>query len=147
MSKALILTFWILVGIFLVVLSELFIPVFQDLLRGSLLFLVPIAVFFSFGVALIVLTLKERIEGASKKFLLLTGASAAGFFVFVFLHNAFYAISTVTGDIMILNYLIEGLGVVFFITAVFICSLGFLTGMVGSIVLFIKKRKGWEIVN
>jgi len=147
MSKALILTFWILVGIFLVVLSELFIPVFQDLLRGSLLFLVPIAVFFSFGVTLIVLTLKERIEGASKKFLLLTGASAAGFFVFVFLHNAFYAISTVTGDIMILNYLIEGLGVVFFITAVFICSLGFLTGMVGSIVLFIKKRKGWEIVN
>jgi len=92
------------------------------------------------GILLLVLTLKNKIERKLKKFLLLTGASATGFFVFVFLHNVFYALGKITGHILIINYLMEALHVIFFIIAIFICPIGFLVGIAGSIVLFIKKR-------
>ena len=71
-----------------------------------------------------------------KKFLILLGASFAGFFVFVLLHNALYGLVYV----MMLNRpdLDEPF---FFILAVFVCPIGFLVGAVGSIVLFIKKRR------
>lgn len=140
MKKSLILTFWILVGIFFLIISEFFIPALRDLLRGSKLFLVPLILFSLLGVLLLVSTLRNKIEGKLKKFLLLTGTSATGFFVFVFLHNAFSALGTITGHIPIVNYLIEALQVASFIIAIFICPIGFLVGVIGSTVLFIKQR-------
>ena len=126
--------FWALVGFFFVILGQFFIPVFRDLLRGSLLFLSPFAVFFLLGVALVILTVKEKVGGMLKKFLLLTGASAAGFLVSVFLHNAIYGLVLVK----MLNRpdLDEP---VFFFIAILVCPIAFLVGAVGSIVLYIKK--------
>lgn len=141
MKKSLILTFWALVGVFLVIASEFFIPVVRELFRGSLLFLLPFIVFSLLGIVLIFLTVKEKVEGMLKKFLILTGASSAGFFVFIFLHNAFYALATITSHITVLNYLMEILHIVFFFIAIPVCPLAFLVGVVGSIVLFVKKRK------
>lgn len=47
MKKSLIpITFWTLVGIFLVIVSEFFIPVVRNFFKGSLLFLLPALVFF-----------------------------------------------------------------------------------------------------
>lgn len=135
------MTFWALIGTFVVVLGEFFIPAFRNLLRGSELFLIPLAVFSLLGLALLVLTLKEKVGGKLKKFLLLTGASATGFFVFVFLHNAFYALATITSHIIVLNYSMEALHMVFFVIAIPVCPLGFLVGLVGTIVLLIRQRK------
>ena len=86
--------FWALVGVFIVVISLLLIPALRNLLKGPSLFLSPFAVFSLLGVALIVFTVKEKVGGMPKKFLLLTGASSAGFLVFVLLHNAVFALFT-----------------------------------------------------
>ena len=140
LRQSTIVTFWTLVGVFLVVLCHFFIPLFRDLLKGSELFFIPMAVFCLLGVVLLILSLKEKAKGKLKKFLILTGASAVGLFVFVILHNVFYALSTITGEIFILNYLMEGLHVAFFLMAIPVCLIGFLVGVIGSIVFFIKKR-------
>ena len=140
MKKSLKLTFWALVVVFLLIISEFFIPAIRELFRGSFLFLLPLAVFSLLGIVLLFLTLKQKVEGVLKWFLILTGASAGGFFIFVFLHNAFYALNMITSHIIMLNYLTEILHVAFFIIAVLICPLGFLIGLLGSIVLFINKK-------
>lgn len=127
--------------VFLIILSEFFFPPFENLLRGSELFLIPPAVFFLLGLILIILTLKQKIKGKLKTFLILTGASATGFFVFVFLHNFFYALGILTEHIIILKYLMEVLHVGFFIIATIICPLGFLISIIATTVLIIKQRK------
>jgi len=130
--------FWALVGVFVVIASVFLIPAFRDLLRGSLLFLSPFIVFFLLGGALIFFTVKEKVGGMPKKFLLLTGASAVGFLVFVFLHNAIYALFIYFFGAEFWN---GGDEPVFFIMAIFVCPLGFLVGAVGSIILAIKKLR------
>lgn len=57
-----------------------------------------------------------------KRFLFLTGFSAVGFFISGVLHNVFYALE------------IKALDIGFFIIAVFLCPLGFIIGVVGSII-------------
>ena len=147
MAKSLILIFWALIGAFLLIVSEFFIPAVRELFRGSLVFLLPFIIFSLLGIALICLTLKGKIGGALKKFLILTGASAAGFFVSTLLHNVFYGLGVITGHITILNYLMEILHVAFFIVAIFVCPLGFLIGVVGSIVMFVKRKRGSNILR
>ena len=137
--------FWLLIGVFAIVLAEFFIPAFRNLFKSSLLFLLPIAVFFLLGLALILSTLKQRITGKLKKFLLLTGASASGFFVSILLHNFIYALSTVTGHIIVLNYLVEALHMTFFFIAIIVCPIGFLVGIIGSALLLIKNKKVGKI--
>lgn len=74
------------------------------------------------------------------KFSKLTLISFAGFFVSVFLHNAFYALSVMTSHITALSCLMGVLDVFFFLIAIFACPLGFLVGIVGSITLFVRKK-------
>ena len=136
MKKSLITTFWVLMGMFIVILCQFFVPVFSELFRGSLFFLSPILLFSLLGGLLIFLTRKEKVEGKLKKFLILTGASAAGFFIFVLLHNLFYAFGVIAGDIIVLRYLMEIFHATFFLVAIFVCPLGFLIGAIGSIVIF-----------
>ena len=74
-----------------------------------------------------------------KKYLILTAASIAGFVICVILHNVIYGL---------LIYLFgedfwDKIGIsdepFFFLLAVFVCPILFLIGVVGSIVLIIKK--------
>ena len=74
-----------------------------------------------------------------KKYLILTAASIAGFVICVILHNVTYGL---------LIYLFgenfwDKIGIsdepFFFLLAVFVCPILFLIGVVGSIVLIIKK--------
>jgi len=141
LKRSTIITFWALVGVFLVIISQFFVPAVGDLLMGSELFLIPMALFCLLGIVLLVLVVREKVGGKLKKFLLLTGVSATGFFIFVVLHNVFYALGVVTENIFVLNYLMQGLHVIFFLMATPVCLIGFLVGLVGSIVLLIKKRK------
>ena len=140
LKQSTVAIFWTLIGIFIFIIGQFFIPVIRDLFMGSELFLIPMGVFCLLGLILLVLALKEKAEGKIKKFLILTGSSATGFFVFVILHNVFYALNTVVKDIFILDKLTEGLHALFFLVAVIACPIGFLIGIIGTIVLFIKKR-------
>ena len=128
--------FWALIGVFVVIASVFLVPAIRELLMGFLFMTVSGAVFILLGGALIYFTVKEKVGGMLKKSLLLTGASAAGIPISAALHNALYALVLVT----MLNRpdLDEP---VFFIIAIFVCPLGFLVGAVGSIVLFIKRRR------
>jgi hypothetical protein len=132
--------FTTLLGTFILLVSMIFLPDLTDLFSGSS-YLVLIFIFFLLGLALIYLTLKQKVKGKLKKFLLLTGASSTGFFASAILHNIFYAFSIITSHISVLKYLMEILHVMFFIIATIVCPLGFLIGAVGSVILFIKRGK------
>ena len=77
----------------------------------------------------------------TKRFLILLVASVIGFFVFVVLHNAFYALTMLTKHIAALSHVMEAFNVAFFIIAVFLCPATFLVGVVGSIVCAIMERR------
>ena len=77
----------------------------------------------------------------TKRFLILLAASVIAFFLFVILHNAFYALTILTNHIAALSHLMEAFHVVFFIIAVFLCPATFLVGVVGSIVCAIIDRR------
>jgi len=124
--------FWALVGVFVIVVSMIFIPPAMRLLMpfGFLpaIFLPAIVVFILLGMALLFLTVKTKVGGILKKFLLLTGASAVGLPVFVLLHNVVSGLFNIEEP-------------VFFIMAIFVCPIGFLVGAVGTIVLAIKSKQ------
>ena len=124
--------FWALVGVFVIVVSMIFIPPAMRLLMpfGFLpaIFLPAIVVFVLLGMALLFLTVKTKVGGILKKFLLLTGASAVGLPVFVLLHNVVSGLFNIEEP-------------VFFIMAIFVCPIGFLVGAVGTIVLAIKSKQ------
>ena len=141
MRKSLSLTFWALVGTFLFITSQFFVPVISELIKGPILFLLPFFIFFLLGILLIYLTLKQKVGGVLKRFLILTGSSATGFFVFVFLHNFFYGLGIIANQIPVLSLMMEILHAAFFIIAIFVCPLGFVIGVIGTTVVFIKKKK------
>jgi hypothetical protein len=147
-GKSIRSVFWALVAMFIVlVMLMLATPAaLPPAFRGAFLwiFFTSGAVSFLLGVALIVLTVKEKIRGMPKKFLLLTGASAVGLPVFGLLHNAIYAlfICWFGADFWSRTGLEDE--PVFFILAAIICPLGFLTGIVGSLVLA-ARNKGAEL--
>ena len=97
--------------------------------------------FLILGIALIVMTIKIKVKGALKWLLLTTGIFAICPFVFAILHNFFYALGIFFGHIMVLKYLFEFLHTASFIIALLVSPIGFLVGVVGSIVIFVRKRK------
>ena len=69
------------------------------------------------------------------------------FFVFVVMHNVFYALGQMAADINILGHLLDCFHAVFFLIAILVCPAGFLVGVVGSIVAtmtYFKKKTGTE---
>ena len=134
--------FWALVGIFVVIASIFFIAAFIPAFRGAIfLWFITIsgAVFTLLGVALIFLTVKEKVGGTLKKFLILTGASSAGVFVSVSLHNVIYGLFILWFGVGFWDRIGVGDEPFFFIMATLVCPIGFLVGAVGSIVLAIKR--------
>ncbi len=124
--------FWALVGVFVIVVSMIFIPPAGRLLMplGFLpaILLPAMVIFVLLGAALLFLTVKTKVGGILKKSLLLTGASAVGLPVFSLLHNVVGGVFNIEEP-------------VFFLIAIFVCPIGFLVGVVGSIVLAIKNKQ------
>ena len=139
-ENTLTIIFYLLVAVFVLAISIIFIPAFRGFISGTFMIISGV-ILVILGSVLIGLTLVQKVEGKLKKFLTLTGASAAGFFVFALLHNIFYALAQVTGHIAILSYLMKAFEVIFFLTAIFACPIGFLIGVIGTIIIFNKKRK------
>ena len=139
-ENTLTIIFYLLVAVFVLAISIIFIPAFRGIVSGTFMIISGV-ILVTLGSVLIGLTLVQKVEGKHKKYLILTGASAAGFFVFALLHNIFYALEQVTGHVTILSYLMKTLEVIFFLIAIFACPIGFLVGAIGTIVMFNKKRK------
>jgi len=139
-ENALTVTFYLLVVVFVLTISIIFIPAFREFVSGTFMIISGI-ILVILGSMLIGLTLAQKVKGKLKKLLILTGASAAGFFVFVLLHNIFYALGQVASHVTILSYLMKAFEVVFFLVAIFASPIGFLIGVIGTIVLLNKKRK------
>jgi len=139
-ENALTVTFYLLVVVFVLTISIIFIPAFREFVSGTFMIISGV-ILVILGSMLIGLTLIQKVKGKLKKLLILAGASAAGFFVFVLLHNIFYALGQVASHITILSYLMKAFEVVFFLVAIFASPIGFLIGVIGTIVLLNKKRK------
>jgi small-conductance mechanosensitive channel len=131
-------TFWALVAVFVLIICLFAIPAFGELLGGSLLFLTPFALFFLLGIALIIFTVRGGLSGWLKKFFILTGASAAGVLVSVLLHNLVYGLFAHFAGADFWN---GGDEFFFFIMAIVVCPLGFLVGVVGTIISGARNRK------
>ena len=134
--------FWTLVATFIMAVSYIFIPMTIPIRRSLWPFFVTLAIIsFLLGVILIFLTLKEKVKGWPKRFLLLTGVSVIGMPVSVILHNFIYGLFIYFFG----QDFWERIGLpdepVFFIIAIFVCPIGFLVGAISSIVLLIKQRK------
>jgi hypothetical protein len=131
-------TFWTLVAVFILIVCLFAIPALREMLNGSLWFLAPIGLFCLLGVALIIFSLRGRVSGWLGKFLLLTGASAAGVLVSVLLHNLVYWLFAHFAGADFWN---GGDEPVFFTLATVVCPLGFLVGAVGTIIIGARSRK------
>ena len=120
--------FWAIVAVFIIIIGTMFAGTYLADYFPIGYIVIPVWVIFAgLGVTLIVLTLKRKVERVLKTFLLLTGSFAAGFVVFVLLHNLVSVIFNVEEAF-------------FLILATIICLLGFLVGAIGTIMLAIRKR-------
>jgi len=118
--------FWAMVGVFVIAIGMMFIPPLGRLQMRFSGFPAWV-VLTGLGVTLIVLTVKTKVGGMLKKFLLLTGASAVGLPVFAVLHNMVSGLFNIEEPF-------------FFIIATIVCPIGFLVGVVSSIVLAVKTK-------
>lgn len=138
--------FWAQVAVFIILVSLMIVPGLNSEIRESIqwfflpFFLGLSGLFLLLGITLIIVTLKEKIDGRLKKLLLLTGASSAGFVISVILHNLFYAVAIWFSDILILSYLMQIIQVIFFFAAIFVCPIGFLIGAAATGKTFLKNK-------
>lgn len=131
--------FWALVAVFVTTVIAMFIPAVRELLVGPVFLYTSGILLLLLGAALIFLTLKGKVRGLLRAFLILTGASASGLTISAILHNVVYGllISWFGSDFW------NSIGLpdepFFFIMAVIVCPAAFIIGAVGSIVTAIKR--------
>ena len=132
--------FWALVAAFVAVASVFLIPAAREAVTG-LVMAISGAALFLLGAALVFLAVKRQPPGMPRRFLILTGASAAGIPVSVLLHNVIYGlfIHCFGPDFW------DRIGLadepVFFFLAIIICPAAFLVGAIGTIVLVTKRPR------
>ena len=135
--RSLIILFWALVGSFIALVLTVLFPDALDLFRP--LFLSLMALCTILGLALLILSVRWQERTVLRTFWILAGASTAGFALGSVLHNAFYALATITGEWPVLNAAMEVLEVAFFLVATLLCPVAFLVGTVGAIVLMVRR--------
>jgi len=134
--RSLPILFWALVAAFAALVLTVLFPDVLDFFRS--VFLSLMALCFLLGLALLILSVRWKQRTLLRVFWILAGASTAGFALGSVLHNAFYALATVTGKWPILNAAMEVLEVAFFLIATLLCPVAFLVGTVGAIVLLVR---------
>ena len=135
--RSLPIAFWILVAAFSALILTVLFPDATAFFRP--LFLTLVAVCLLLGLVLLILAVRWRARTLLRTFWILAGASTAGFALGSVLHNAFYALGTVTDKWPILNAAMEILEVAFFLIATLLCPVAFLVGTVGAIVLIVRR--------
>ena len=131
-----------MLAICILLIAYFFVPWPQEIHRNSFLLAAFLGVLFGIaGIALIVLTIKQKIKGKLKVFLLITGIAPIGVVPLAILHNVFYAFAILTEHIAILNALMEFLHAACFLLALLGCPIAFIIGAIGSIILLNRKKK------
>ncbi|MBU0731329.1 hypothetical protein KKC88_00435 [Patescibacteria group bacterium] len=98
--------------------------------------------FLALGIVLIVLGARQNKRKSLKVFLLLAGISAVAWLPLVVLHNMFYAFAITVAPISLsLMQDMTGLEIVTFLMATIGCPIGFIAGVMGSIIAYIRSRK------
>lgn len=155
-SVALISLMYILLALFTILISAIVIkflnPIF--IIRYISLFIaypfiknVTILLISILGIAIIVIAIKTKPDTTIKKFLYLSGFSVIGTSIVFgclfsqFLNNLSYRILLFLFGSIFLDKISGGLESFLFFLALFIYPEAFLVGIIGSIVLFIKRRK------
>jgi len=138
--KKIKLVFWSLIVIFILLVSYFIISSELDTFRLIFPILAILGfIFLLLGITLIFLTIKQKIKGKLKIFLILTGVSAISPFVFSILHNFFYALAIIGENITIIKSIMEFLHVSSFLISIIASPIGFIVGAIGVIVLFTRK--------
>ena len=131
--------FWALVGVFVVVASIFALSIRE--IVGFWFLIISGTVLLLLGAALIFLTVKAKAGGISDKFLILTGASSAGIIVSILLHNVIYGLFIQWFGADFWERIGTGDEPFFFILAIIVCPIGFLVGVVGSVILYVSRGK------
>lgn len=137
--RPLSIVFWVLVAAFAALFLTVLFPDVVALFRPVFLFL--LALCFLLGLALLILAVRWKERTLLRTFWILAGASTAGFGLGSVLHNAFYALATVTDKWPVLSGAMGVLEVTFFVIAVLLCPLAFLVGTVGAIALIVRRSR------
>jgi hypothetical protein len=137
--RLLLVVFWALVAAFTALVLTVLFPDALSFFRP--LFLSLMALCLLLGLVLLVLSVRWKERGLLRTFWILTGASTAGAALGSVLHNAFYALASVTGDWPILSAAMEVLEVAFFLFGTLLCPVAFLVGTVGAIVLLARHAR------
>jgi len=130
--------FYSMLVIFVLIMLYLFVPFVQSLKRTLFPVVAGLGIlFFILGIVLIVMTIRSKVKGRLRKFLLLTGISASGILVSVLLHNLVYG--------LMIYFFGEGFWgggdeAVFFILGLIVFPVLFLVGGIGGIWGFRKKK-------
>ena len=132
-SKPILTIFWALVAVFILNILMMLLG-----MPNRYAMFIGFGVLFLLGAALLVLTIRQKLSGKPRVFLLLTGSAVVAMPVFAVLHNLVYAaaIKLFGADI----WGSAGDEPFFFILAVIVCPLAFLAGAAGTIVLAVKDR-------
>ena len=119
--------FWAMVGVLVIVFGFMVIGPSRLPHGIYLLVLLPfMVVFFLLGVTLLVLTVKTKVSRMLRGFLLLTGAAPVAMLVFGILHNVIGGLAHFEEPVC-------------FLIAVIVSPIAFLVGVIGSVVLGVKK--------
>ena len=126
-----------LITVFVFIVAYFFIPFSESIKRASFLLVAILGlIFLVLGVILILRARKE--QGKLKLFLMLTGISAISPLIFTILHNLFYGLAMVFKDF---DYLFEALHVAFFIISLVVAPVGFIIGVIGTLIFFKKQKR------
>jgi hypothetical protein len=117
--------FWAATVVFIIIMAVVLLPSSSDWV--DIVLLTACIALIGLGFALMVLPVRRKVTGTIRKYLLLTGAAAAGFPIAAVLHNLVFALFNIEEP-------------VFPIISTFVCPIGFLVGFVGTILLTIKSR-------
>jgi hypothetical protein len=133
--------FWALTAIFIVAIVFLISPAVRNTLRIQPVLLALGISLLVLGGVLIYLTIKEKLTGLPMVFMLLTGASASGITVSIFLHNVIYGLFIYWFGPEFWN----GIGLpdepVFFFLGLIFFPIALLVGITGTVVLMIKHQR------
>ena len=138
--RSLSIVFWALVVAFVALILTVLLPDVLSLLFRPV-FLSLTAICFLLGLALLILSVRWQERTLLRTFWILAGASTAGFALGSVLHNVFYALATVTGNWPILSGAMEVLEAAFFVIGTLLCPVACLVGMVGAIVLLVRRSR------
>jgi hypothetical protein len=146
-KKILTILFWILISSFItvfiviqIILSPLGPHAFQEF-AGTIAFpFITIFITLTISIIFLIFVVRENLEKIFKSYLVLTGISAAGFSLTILLHTLIYAVfkGSFWSNLIASHEIM--LNIIFGILLSLIFPSGFIFGMIGSIVLFIKRR-------